>query len=337
MELSASQIKLLSIAADVSGRLKIPIFVVGGLIRDLLQLPSAIDRDLDLVVEGDAREAARESNRLCAGELKDFPAFLTCKIVNPANLGGIDEIDFASARSEIYERPGALPRVTPAKIADDLRRRDFSINAMAVPVERLLSLSVQECDGNARRESEGHENCSLDLSALRRDIFDPLNGLVDLDAKTVRVLHDQSFIDDPTRLFRALRYCHRLGFSMDADTQQQFKRAVGSEALRTISIVRALNEMRKACAEPDWAGLLRRFADQDLLRQAQIVAEGSQEKFIYRLIETSEGGKVTAVIDRQLIALSLAISTWDKGDRARVLRRFQLGKKLSGMILDRIR
>lgn len=175
------------------------LYTVGGAVRDLLLRRPILD--LDLVVEGDAIALAREA--LPATKLRTHARFGTAGLV----AGGL-RIDIAGARRECYARPGALPRVTPAEIAADLRRRDFSVNAIAV---RL--------DGKAA-------------------ILDPCGGIADIDARTLRVLHDRSFIDDPTRIFRALRYAARLGFSLEPQTARLLPEAlpgigaVGGERLR---------------------------------------------------------------------------------------------------------
>lgn len=175
------------------------LYAVGGVVRDLLLGVPALD--IDLAVEGDAVDPARR-------------AFPDAKITVHARFGTASlvvndtRIDLASTRSETYARPGALPRVTPAAIDDDLRRRDFSMNAMAL---RLTGAAV---------------------------LADPCDGADDVAARVVRVLHDGSFADDATRIYRALRYAARLGFSLETHTAALLDdgvahiAAVGGERLR---------------------------------------------------------------------------------------------------------
>lgn len=156
-----------------------PVYVVGGAVRDLLLGRGRAD--LDLVVVGDAAALAA---RLGA-EAVEHERFATAK----ARLGE-HEVDVATARTERYPRPGALPEVEPAAgVEADLARRDFTVNAMAVPVA-----------GEAR-------------------LIDPHGGRADLDAALLRVLHERSFADDPTRALRAARYAARFGFELEARTE----------------------------------------------------------------------------------------------------------------------
>jgi tRNA nucleotidyltransferase (CCA-adding enzyme) len=155
------------------------VYAVGGAVRDLLLGTPAVD--IDLAVEGDAVELAHRAFREV--RITAHARFGTASVVVAGT-----RIDLASTRSETYARPGALPKVAPGSIDDDLRRRDFSMNAMAL---RLTGTAM---------------------------LVDPCGGADDIAARLVRVLHDRSFADDATRIFRALRYAARLGFSLEAHT-----------------------------------------------------------------------------------------------------------------------
>ena len=192
---------LLSNIASQAASLNMPCYVVGGFVRDLL-LGKPIN-DLDIIVEGDAIKLGKKLVEVYGGKLTPHFKFHTAIWHLPENFNlQPATLDLITARKETYEKPGALPTVTPSKIEDDLRRRDFTINAMAI---RL--------DGEAFGE-----------------IHDPLEGQADLKQRVIRVLHPQSFIDDPTRIFRAIRYEVRYGFSMDAMTLD----LVNSEALKIL-------------------------------------------------------------------------------------------------------
>jgi len=175
------------------------VYAVGGAVRDLLLDAPAVD--IDLAVEGDAVELARRA--LPGARTTAHARFGTASVV----VGGT-RIDLASTRSEAYVRPGALPKVAPGGIDDDLRRRDFSMNAMAL---RLTGAAI---------------------------LVDPCGGANDIAARLVRVLHEGSFGDDATRIFRALRYAARLGFSIEAHTAALLRDGsgyiapVGGERLR---------------------------------------------------------------------------------------------------------
>jgi tRNA nucleotidyltransferase (CCA-adding enzyme) len=184
-----------------------PVFLVGGAVRDLL-LGRGRSRNLDLVVEGDATAFA---GRLGV-EVLVHERFATATV----RFRGL-EVDVAAARTEAYASPGALPEVrTGASIEDDLRRRDFTVNAMAVPL----------------REPR---------------LLDPLGGRADLDAGLLRALHERSFVDDPTRALRAARYASRLGFSLEAATEALLR----STDLGAVSGDRREAEILRLAAEPE--------------------------------------------------------------------------------------
>lgn len=183
-----------------------PVYVVGGAVRDLLLgRPGA---DVDLVVVGDAAALA---TRLGGGAV-EHERFGTVK----AEVEG-HEVDIASARTETYPEPGALPVVAPAEsIEVDLGRRDFTINAMAIPLA-----------GEPR-------------------LIDPHGGELDLERGLLRVLHPRSFEDDPTRAIRAARYAARFGFTLEPETDRLMRRA----DLATVSADRRRAELERLAAEP---------------------------------------------------------------------------------------
>lgn len=187
-------------------------YLVGGAVRDLLR--GAAPLDLDVVVEGDAIELARR----LGGEIKAYGRFGTCTV----RLDG-STYDLAGARRERYAYPGALPEVESASLEADLRRRDFSVNALAVALNG---------------ESPGR------LSAVP-------GGLEDLEARRLRVLHEDSFRDDPTRLLRLARYGARLGFEPEAQTAGLAQAAVADGALATVSGERLGAELKLLSREPD--------------------------------------------------------------------------------------
>jgi len=174
---------LLSSIADQAASLGMPCYLVGGFVRDLL-LGEPVN-DFDIVVEGDAIQLGESLVKKYGGKLTPHTKFRTA-IWCPSTLDTStpDTIDLITARSETYTTAGSLPTIKPSTIDDDLRRRDFTINAMAV---RL--------DGEHFGE-----------------LLDPLGGQDDLSQKSIRVLHSHSFIDDPTRIFRAIRYEARYSF-----------------------------------------------------------------------------------------------------------------------------
>ena len=197
-------------------------YLVGGTVRDvLLGLPPRFD--FDLVVVGDAEAYAHALVERLAGTLTTHGRFGTATV----RYGRGAHVDVATARTESYSAPAALPDVAPAeRIEDDLARRDFTINAIAV-------------------------------SLPDADLVDPFDGRRHLDEQLVRVLHEESFVDDPTRIFRAARYESRLHFRMDPKTETLALLAV--PAVRLLSGARAREELYAVFAEPEAAVALARL------------------------------------------------------------------------------
>lgn len=221
------------------------LFLVGGIVRDLLLGEHREEHDIDLIVEGDAPRFAEEVAAAIGGRVRSFPRFLTAKIEAPTRFPEVHELDFASARTERYPAPGSLPVVRAARIEDDLRRRDFSINALALPLRAGIEWA---------RRGDG------DLAALRNVLLDQFGGLGDLDARRIRILHVLSFRDDPTRIFRACRYAARIGGTLAEGTDSAASAAVAAGALATISAGRKRNELQKILLESGASKALRCLA-----------------------------------------------------------------------------
>jgi len=192
-------------------------YLVGGPVRDLmLGFPNV---DLDITVEGNCLRLAE----VLASQYRDarvtrYPAFMTATVHIPDG----SQVDFATARQEIYARGGAFPEVKPSSIKDDLLRRDFTINAMAIAINP---------------DTWGK-------------LIDPFGGLSDLLSKRLRVLHEKSFLDDPTRILRAARLKARLGLSVEAKTLKLLKSAIKIKVLDTIKPQRYLKDFNKILKEP---------------------------------------------------------------------------------------
>ena len=210
--------------------------VVGGVVRDWLRDDLDQVKDLDLIIEGNAVDFANYLSPLFKGTVKVFPDFRTAKIILPANASeGLTEIDLASARTETYPKPGALPVVQWATIQDDLSRRDFTINAVAIEITKFISLVPI----NPTAEAIGV-------------CIDPTGGIQAIAEKSIAIIHPKSFVDDPTRIFRAVRYSARIGFSLAPDTKAAMTDAINNQALSTISIKRIFNELQKILEESTW-------------------------------------------------------------------------------------
>lgn len=203
------------------------VYLVGGIVRDLI-----MDRpnlDIDLVVDGDGPALAALLADKRKGNVVMHNRFGTSVVMLP----GKRRVDVATARTETYETGGALPLVQFGPIEADLDRRDFSINAMAVSL-------------NKRNFGE---------------LIDYFDGVEDIKNKRLRVLHHGSFIDDPTRILRAVRFEQRLGFHMTKETEKLARAGVEDGLLKTVSGARVRNEITAIFAEDDASAAVKRLEE----------------------------------------------------------------------------
>jgi tRNA nucleotidyltransferase (CCA-adding enzyme) len=206
-----------------------PAYLVGGGVRDLLR--GADPHDVDIAVEGDARSEARAVADRMGSDAREYERFGTATVETPQGA-----YNFVGTRSEEYDAPGELPRVSPASLEEDLRRRDFSVNAMAIGLTG---------------DDLGH-------------LYDPCGGVADMESGVIRVLHERSFIEDPTRLLRAVRYAARLGFELDPETERLAREAVAADALATVSGARIRDELMDLLRESDAPTGVERMRDLEI-------------------------------------------------------------------------
>ncbi|MFH1724099.1 MAG: hypothetical protein ABII00_05690 [Elusimicrobiota bacterium] len=203
--------------ARLASREGLRVYAVGGCVRDaMLGRPT---RDLDMAVEGDPRVLAQAAVLSWGGASEVFDRFGTVRL----NLPGGFRMDFARARAESYPKPAALPVVRPATLAEDLVRRDFTVNAMARPLR------------------------ARGFGAL----IDPHGGADDLKARRLKVLHPNSFRDDPTRLFRAARYAGRFALRLEPKTAALLREAVREGLPGLLSRERVRQELIRDLEEDD--------------------------------------------------------------------------------------
>lgn len=219
-------------AGNLAERTGVAAYVVGGLVRDLLL--GRQNLDADIVVEGDGLAFAKALGRETKATVKTHSRFGTAIVTLPDHF----KVDVATARTEYYECPAALPTVEPSSINKDLSRRDFTINALAV---RL----------NTKQFGE---------------LIDEYGGRRDLHKGTIRVLHRLSFVEDPTRMFRAVRFAHRFGFRFDRETLALIKSAVRMELVHRLSGARLCREFIGLLSEEAPRKTLSRLNDLQLLR-----------------------------------------------------------------------
>jgi len=224
-----NRLREIGVLAESSG---VSAYLVGGLVRDLLL--GHTNLDVDITVAGDGMAFAKHLAERHGAGLKIFERFATAYVVFPDGF----KLDVATARRENYAHPSALPTVAPASIKDDLYRRDFTINALAIDLN-------------------GH---------TFGDLIDYYGGVSDLDNKTIRSLHDRSFVDDPTRVFRAIRFEQRFGFRIEARTFGLLKEAAATDLIHQLSGPRLRNEVMRLLSEKDPHCTIQRIAAVDLLR-----------------------------------------------------------------------
>jgi tRNA nucleotidyltransferase (CCA-adding enzyme) len=207
--------KILKVACVKAAALKFKIYLVGGVARDLILGESTFD--LDIVVEGDAVALAIDVAKHFKKDFKKHHAFGTATVYFDEH-----KIDFATARSEHYPHWGALPKVTPSSLKDDLLRRDFTINAMAIGLNK---------------DDYGK-------------LIDFYGGAGDLGKRLIKVLHEKSFLEDPTRILRAIRFEKRFPFKLDKGTKQLMTEALKLEALTFVHPHRLSTELILILKEP---------------------------------------------------------------------------------------
>ncbi len=245
-----------------------PAYLVGGAVRDaLLGTPSA---DLDIMLEGDALLFVRKLRadwREYFPELEPpkkpilFKKYGTAKLPFATPLFGvIESLDFASARAEQYPTPGQAPVIRQGDLADDLGRRDFSINALAV-------------------------------NLLTEEIVDLFSGIEHLRQGILAILHSQSFRDDPARLLRACRFASRLKMNFDTETETCFCEGVDGFFLQTLPPRRKFDEFRKLLADSAADESLRYLKERDLLTQihSDFSIPAMYDSELARLQSTTEG------------------------------------------------
>ncbi len=222
----------LKVVGDVADEAGFPVYLVGGIVRDLFLRVTNLD--IDIVVEGDGITFAGMLVQKLGGRMKTHQKFGTAVVVLPKGL----KLDIATARLEYYEAPAAMPTVELSSIKKDLYRRDFTINTLAVRLNRKRF----------------------------GDLIDFFGGLRDIKEKTVRILHNLSFVEDPTRVFRAIRFEQRFDFQISKHTLNLIKTSVNMKLFNKLSGERIYAELMLMFSEAEPLKALKRMAGLDLLK-----------------------------------------------------------------------
>lgn len=284
-------------AMEIARECNLAIYLVGGPVRDLLLGRATEDVDL-MAGAGDIDEIAHRFATQPGLCVERHDRFLTRKLLFP----GGEIVDLATMRSETYEKPGALPVVAQGSLEEDMRRRDFTINAMAI-----------------------------DLRSM--NVVDPFGGLDDLERQRLRVLHDASFRDDPTRIVRAARFVARLGFTLDDATHRLASEAIGNGATETLSRERLWREVLRLIGEPN-AGTGFAFMAGVGFTRAFFGAEGIDPLRLNRLLLSP----VLTTAEREQAALATLVSTeaaldgspFRRGERETIMRSGSMKNAVEG-------
>ena len=290
--LRPAELDLLRRASNASADLEIELFLAGGTVRDFLYRRRTAD--LDIVAAGGGLDFASELAGRLGAEVVAHSQFGTAKL----RIEGV-EVDLAAARTETYSHSGALPAVSPGTMDQDLARRDFSINAMAVSL------------------GEGSWG----------DLLDPFQGRADLQSGLIRVLHPDSFQDDATRILRAVRYSRSLGFRIEEETERLL--CSGLSYLEAISGDRVRHELERILREPQAAGILLDAQELGVLAAIH-PALRVEPAVLKRLGETAAGPGQRN--DLRLLAV-FAFSASDS-ERSGLVGRLNMGGRWAAVVRD---
>ena len=293
---SSIEQKLLDMAELAAQKSSVKLYLVGGPVRDLLL--GNLNHDLDFLIEGKIDFFIHEFNKITNSEPIKSSQFKTFKYKLYEN-----EIDIALARTETYPYPGSLPKITPSTIHEDLYRRDFTINALAI-----------------------------ELYPKPYKIIDPLNGFEQLKNKTIKIIHDKSFQDDPTRIFRTFRYTSRLDFVIDKTTRKAIKRDMLN--IKNISGQRITNELFKFLSEPNIDKSLSYLSQYNVLKVININFP-SNITFVQYLKKLKYMNYL--MIDKEILLLGILCFNMNESEIQDFISEFSIPKKISNLLFDLIK
>jgi tRNA nucleotidyltransferase (CCA-adding enzyme) len=232
IRLTPDQLKGVNLVQDIARTTGITLYLTGGAIRDIIS--GFTIRDLDFTVQGNPLKLQKDFERAGAQIAGHDEDVRTLFLVLPGNV----RAEIGMARTEVYEKAGRAPVITPASIQEDLRRRDFTVNAMA--------LSLNE--------------------GSRGLLLDPFNGVADIEAKLLRILHNYSFLEDPSRLIRATRFAVRFHWPLEERTQERYNVAKENKYIEHISRSAVGHEIAQLAHEDDPLSVVRALEKEDWLK-----------------------------------------------------------------------
>jgi tRNA nucleotidyltransferase (CCA-adding enzyme) len=297
------RLQLLKLAGQLAQQRGESAYAVGGFVRDLILKRPVMD--IDITVEGDGLAFAATLAQKTGSRIEAFTRFGTSIVIIP----GLGKVDVATARTETYQKPGALPLVEKSEIAFDLFRRDFTINAMA------LSLSP--------------------LSFLK--LIDPFHGLEDLRKGRIRALHSSSFVDDPTRVFRAVRFEQRFQKRIEPQTKKWLLDSIRRKSMNTVSGERLRNEFHLIFKEPHPEKAVERLAQLGVLAYVHrsLGLLKSTEKNIPQLIKAlSFFGNNNIFLDENMVWFQTLLLKLSTAQAEALSKRLMLSKNEKKIVIQ---
>jgi len=303
---------LLVTAGDLATKQNVKLYIVGGFVRDiLLNTPPTHKEDIDMVVEGDGSKFAAALSTMLNGRVREHKAFMTSIIIYHDQEGHEKRIDIATARLEYYEYPAALPSVELSSIKMDLFRRDFTINAMAI------HLNTQQF-------------------GMLVDFF---GGQGDIEYKNLRVMHALSFVEDPTRILRAIRFEQRFDLRIISQTEKLIRNALKLHLLEKLSGSRILNELTLIFHEKNPKACCDRLQALGLLEAIHpaLVLNERREQLLERLVDVLDWYAMlyqSEVPNYQILYLIALMSGLDDATAIAILQRLGVPENLHINILE---
>jgi tRNA nucleotidyltransferase (CCA-adding enzyme) len=299
-------VNLLRLSGEIARDLGFSAYLVGGSVRDLLR--GEKNYDIDIVIEGDGMAFAQNLGEQLHVKVKTHKRFGTAVVITD-----FLKFDVATARTEYYESPAALPRVAMSSIKKDLYRRDFTINTLAIMLNP---------------ESFGK---LIDYFGAQRDIKE----------KTIRILHNLSFIEDPTRAFRAIRFSERFGFKISKHTRNLIKTAVRINLFDKLSGTRIYDELNLLFAETEPVNAIERLSNFDLLKfiHPSLIITKTLEETFHAIQETYAWFKLLFFeeeLNRSHLFLMALLDELNPEERREALQRLSVPPTARKEILDGI-
>jgi tRNA nucleotidyltransferase (CCA-adding enzyme) len=294
-------------AGEVADTLGFGAYLVGGCVRDLIRREENLD--IDVVVEGDGIAFARRLAEQMAAKVTVHQRFGTATV-----LKGDFKLDIATSRTEYYESPATLPKVETSSIKKDLYRRDFTINSLAVKLN------------------------SRDFGRL----IDFFGGQRDLKDRVIRVLHNLSFVEDPTRAFRAIRFSERFGFKLTKHTENLIKLAMKMNIFERLSGTRIYDELSLTFKETNPVKALKRLGDYDLLRviHPRLAFSPELEALLQSVHDTTTWFDLLFLEERHhkgVIFVMALLNRLSEDEREDALRRLAVSEQIRQKVVSGLR